>query len=63
MTFHSTDPTTGEVWRTFEEASADAVELTLVRAAAARAPWASKWIAERAAHLREVAARLRAEKA
>jgi len=63
MAFHSTDPTTGEAWRTFEEASADDVELALVRAAAARPAWAATPIAERAAHLRAVAARLRAEKA
>jgi acyl-CoA reductase-like NAD-dependent aldehyde dehydrogenase len=29
MAFHSTDPTTGEAWRTFEEASADDAELAL----------------------------------
>ena len=63
MAFHSTDPTTGEVWRTFEEASAEDVELTLVRAAAVRSKWAATAIAERARHLRAVAARLRAEKA
>jgi len=62
MAFHSTDPTTGEVWRTFEEASADVVELALARAAAARPAWAATPIAERARHLRAVAARLRAEK-
>src|SRR5262245_56203830 len=63
MAFHSTYPTTGEVWRTFEEASAGDVELALVRAAAARPAWAATPIADRARHLRAVAARLRAQKA
>jgi acyl-CoA reductase-like NAD-dependent aldehyde dehydrogenase len=63
MAFHSTDPTTGEPWRTFEEASAGDVEAALARAAAARAAWAATPVAERARHLRAVAARLRAEKA
>jgi succinate-semialdehyde dehydrogenase/glutarate-semialdehyde dehydrogenase len=63
MAFHSTDPTTGEVWRTFEQASTGDVELALARAAAVRPAWAATPIAERAQHLRAVAARLRAEKA
>jgi succinate-semialdehyde dehydrogenase/glutarate-semialdehyde dehydrogenase len=60
MAFRSIDPTTGEVWRTWETASPDDVERALARAAAARTSWAATPIAERAAHLRAVATRLRA---
>jgi len=63
MAFHSTDPSTGEVWRTFAEATGEEVERALERAASARPAWAAAPIAERAARLRAVGARLRAGRA
>ena len=61
MAFRSIDPTTGECWRSVAEATPDDLERALARASAARGPWAATPIAERAARLRDVAARLRAQ--
>jgi succinate-semialdehyde dehydrogenase/glutarate-semialdehyde dehydrogenase len=60
MAFRSIDPTTGEVWRTFPEASPADVERALGRAASVRGAWAAAPVAERAARLRAVAVALRA---
>ena len=60
MAFHAIDPTTGEVWRTFPEASDDDVERALARTTAARTAWAATPIAARSACLRTVGERLRA---
>ncbi len=60
MAFRSTDPTTGEVWRTYAEATDADVEGALARTASARIAWAASPVAERAASLRAVGARLRA---
>ena len=59
MTFQSTDPTTGETWRTFAEATDAQIDAALARAASARGAWAAAPIAERTARLRAVAVALR----
>jgi succinate-semialdehyde dehydrogenase/glutarate-semialdehyde dehydrogenase len=60
MAFHATDPTTGEVWRAFAEATDAEIDAALARAASARAAWAAAGVAERTARLRAVGAALRA---
>src|SRR5262245_12012219 len=63
MAFHSTDPTTGEVWRTFDEARDADVDAALARAASARTAWGRAPVAERTARLKAVGAALREKKA
>jgi len=59
MPFRSIDPTTGEVWRTFPETSADEIEAALERAVVDQRAWRDTAIPERARLLRAVGARLR----
>src|SRR5262245_56895923 len=63
MAFHSTDPTTGEVWATHPEATEQEIDRALDRAASARTVLATSSIADRAAFLRTLATCLRAARA
>jgi succinate-semialdehyde dehydrogenase/glutarate-semialdehyde dehydrogenase len=63
MAFQSIDPTTGEVWRTYAEATDADVEAGLARAASARRAWAATPVAERTTLLKALGAALRRKKA